>query len=210
MMKVTRRVVQGLVYSLYQLNPLFIPRRSYINTCRLFFRFRFLHKVISACIYTIYLYHIGIDNTACSSFHLITIRIIWCVLPRQSVTCLVTNNNMVDRGAGYLRSSSQPQSGFLPVPTCNNGDCSDNLPSVHEYLRFSRVSHLPALSSRLLAIRARRVGHLKVSPYPFTRILALHQRLISSTIRTSCPTFPRLSVGGGRTVPVPVHPRGSP
>ena len=63
--------------------------------------------------------------------------------------------------------------------------------------------------SRILAIRAR-VGHLKASPYSLTLLLALHQSLISSTIRTFCPILPRLSVGGDRTVPVPVHARGSP
>ena len=98
---------------------------------------------------------------------------------------------------------------FFTVPKCNNGDCSENLPSVHWYLRFFRVCHLPALSSQLPAIRSR-VGHLKANLYPLTLLLALYESLIASTSRTSRPTLPRLSVGGGRTIPVPVYPRGSP
>ena len=89
-------------------------------------------------------------------------------------------------------------------PTRNNGDCSENLPSVQS---ISGSLGYRLSSSRLLARRAK-VGHLKASPSPYS-LLSL-QSLISSTILTSRPTLPRLSVGGGRTVPVPVYPRGSP
>ena len=60
--------------------------------------------------------------------------------------------------------------------------------------------------SRCLAIRAR-VVCLLASPY--TLLLALLSSSISFTIRTSRPILPpRLSVGGGRTVPIPVLSRG--
>ena len=112
---------------------------------------------------------------------------------------------------GSLVLSSQPQSDFLPVPTCKHGDCSHNF---RRYISSTSCSleltlyRLP--SSRLLAIRAR-VGRLLASPYPLTLLFALLSSLISSIIRTSHPILPpRLSVGGGRTVPVPVYSRGSP
>ena len=41
--------------------------------------------------------------------------------------------------------SSQPHSVCFACSNVYNGNCSENLPSVHKYLRFSRVSHLPAL-----------------------------------------------------------------
>ena len=75
--------------------------------------------------------------------------------------------------------------------------------------RFSKLSIHRLSSSRLLARRAK-VGHQPSSATVSSLPLALSQSLISSIIRTSRSTLPRLSVGGGRTVPVTVDPRGSP
>ena len=75
--------------------------------------------------------------------------------------------------------------------------------------QFSKLSIHRLSSNRLLARRAK-VGHQPSSATLSSLLLALSQSLISSTIRTSRPTLPRLSVGGGRTVPVTVYPRGSP
>ena len=141
-------------------------------------------------------------STHCCTRHLFFLRYFFVVFNHSKLEGVKWKPSMI--------LSPQPQLGILPVRTCNNGDCSENL---RWYISSTSCSPELAIyrlpSSRLLAIRAR-VGRLLASPYPLTLLLALHQSLTSSTIRTSCPTLPRLSVGGGRIVPVPMYPRGSP
>ena len=110
-----------------------------------------------------------------------------------------------DVGAGYYLITD-PIS-FFTVSTCITGIVA------RTFCRYISTSGSPELaiyrlsSSQLLTISAR-VGHLTeaLTHSLFTRLLAFHQSLISSTISTSRPTLPRLPVGGGRTVPVPVYP----
>ena len=107
--------------------------------------------------------------------------------------------------------SSQPRSGLFTVPTCITEIVR------RTFRRYINTSGSPELAIyrlsliRLLAIRARG-GNRKEAPTHtlFTCLLALHQSLISSTVRTSRPTLPRLPVDGDRTVPVTVYSRGSP
>ena len=100
--------------------------------------------------------------------------------------------------------SSQPQSGFLPIQRVITGIVPRTFRR-YQVPRFSQaINNAPALIesvSRAPALPGHSLSSL---------LLALSQSLISSTIRTSRPTLPRLSVGGGRTVPVTVYPCGSP